>query len=288
LVATPIGLTQAFFPIIPDDFRGLRSLYHQTPVVAFVAGILSVITSGFLAKAIYLLSKQRMIRSLLLLSSVLTFLLVEAVCMEWDPYYPKLQIFALILFWLIVAVGFTNSQAGAGHRWFLLLFVTVVAAGGVRVLTTNIQPSQPNKNAQQLHAIVGEGMLITGWSSDVAHLWLYSNGDNIIPLPDFALARNLQPNRVEVDLSTIINNATADGTKVYFYALFEADDTELANVYDIRFRLSGFASYLRSLQQDARPVGHFVQPGGHWSVLYVYNGKVSQSRLGHAENSPVN
>jgi hypothetical protein len=288
LIATPIGLTQAFFKILPDDFRGLRSLYHQTPVGALFAGMLSLITCAFLARAIYLLSKERMLRNLLLLSSLLTFLLVEAVCLWWDPYYPKLQVFALILFWLIVAVGFTNSRAGRVHRWLLLLFVTTVAAGGVRALSANIQPSQPNKNAQQLHAIVGEGVLITGWSSDVAHLWLYSNGDNVIPLPDFALARNLRPSRVESDLKAIIEKATADGTNVYFYALFEADDAELTNAYDIRFRLSGFASYLRSLQQDARPVGRFVQPGGRWSVLYLYNGKVSQFRFGSAEISPVN
>jgi hypothetical protein len=288
LVATPIGLTQAFFPILPDDFRGLRSLYHQTPVLALFAGILSLIICAFMARAIFLLSKERMFRNFLLLSSVLTFLLVEAVCLWWDPYYPKLQIFALILFWLTVAVGYTSSKADRAHRWFLLLFIAAVSASGVRVLRTNIQPSQTNKNAQQLHAIVGEGVLITGWSSDVAHLWLYSNGYNIIPLPDFALARNLQRNRVETDLNMIINKATADGTNVYFYALFDADDAELANVYDIRFRLSGFASYLRGLQRDAQPVGRFVQPGGHWSVLHVYNGKVSHPQLGHAENSPVN
>ena|ERR1700731_2693960 len=278
LIATPIGLTQAFFQILPDDFRGLRSLYHQTPVVALFAGMLSLITCAFLARAIYLLSKGRMLRNLLLLSSLLTFLLVEAVCLWWDPYYPKLQIFALILFWLIVAVGFTNSQAGRAHRWFLLLFVTAVAAGGVKVLSTNIQPSLTNKNAQQLHAIVGEDVLITGWSSDVAHLWLYSNGDNNIPLPDFALARNLQPSRVEADLNAIIKKAIANGASVYFYGLFDDDDANLTNVYENRFRLTGFTSYLRGLQQDARPVGRFEQPGGHWSVLYVYNGKISQSR----------
>ncbi len=274
LVAAPVGLTQAFFSILPDDFRGLRSLYHQTPVVALVAGILSLITCAILARAIYLLSKRRNIYKMALLSSVLTFLLVQAACVEWDPYYSKLQIFALILFWLTVAVGFAGSQSDEAHRWFLLLFVTAVAAGGVRVLRTNIQPSQTNKNAQQLHAIVREGVLITGWSSDVAHLWLYSNGDNIIPLPDFALARNLQPGRVEADLDAIIRKATAEGTNVYFYGVFDADDADLANVYEGRFRLTGFTSYLRSLQQDARPVGRFVQPGGRWSVLYVYKVKV--------------
>jgi hypothetical protein len=288
LIATPIGLTFAFFQMLPDDFRGLRALYHQTPVVGLFVGMLSLITCAFPARAIYLLSKERMFRNLLLLSSVLTFLLLEAVCFWWDPYYPKLQIFALILFWLTVAVGFTNSQAGRAHRWLLLLFVTAVAAGGARVLSTNIQPSQTNKNAQQLHSIVGEGVLITGWSSDVAHLWLYSNGDNNISVPDFALARNLQPNRVEEDLNTIINKALANGTNVYFYGLFEDNDANLTNVYENRFRLTGFTSYLRGLQQNARLVGRFEQPGGYWSVLYVYNGKDSQFRSRHPENPPVN
>jgi hypothetical protein len=273
LVATPIGLNQAFFPILPDDFRGLRSLCHQTPVVALFAGILTLVTCAFLARAIYLLSERRISRNVAIFSSIWTFLLVEAACLWFDPYYSKLQIFGVILFWLIVAVGFTRSQSDRA-RWFLLLFVVAVAACGARALRTNIRPSQTNKNAQQLHAIVGEGVLITGWSSDVAHLWLYSNGDNIIPLPDFALARNLQPVRVETDLKAIIDKASANGTKIYFYALFEANDEELTNAYDVRFKLSGFASYLRSLQQDARPVGRFAQPEGHWSVLYVYNGKV--------------
>jgi hypothetical protein len=268
LAATPIGLTQAFFPILPDDFRGLRSL---TPSVALLVGILSLITCAFLARAIYLLFKRRIIRNVALFSSLLTFLLVEAACLWFDPYYPKLQIFALILFWLIVAVGFTSSQSDRAHHWFLLLFVAAVAACGVRVLRTNIQPSQTNKNAQQLHAMVGEGVLITGWSSDVAHLWLYSNGDNIIPLPDFAFARNLQPSRVEADLDAIIKKATADGTNVYFYGVFDAGDADLTNVYDTRFRLTGFTSYLRGLQQNVRPVGRFEQPGGHWTLLYAYN-----------------
>jgi hypothetical protein len=249
---------------------------------------LTLIIFAFLARAIYLLSKRGIIRNVALFSTVLTFLLVEAACMEWDPYYPKLQIFALILIWLTVAVGFSKSQSDRAHRWLLLLFVTAVAAGGVTVLGANIQPSQTNKNAQQLHAIVGEAALITGWSSDVAHLWLYSNGDNIIPLPDFALARNLQPSRVEADLNAMIKKATADGTNVYFYGLFDADDADLTSVYETRFRLTGFTSYLRGLQQSARPVRRFVQPGGHWSVLYVYNGKVSQSQLGDWETAPVN
>ena len=206
-----------------------------------------------------------------LLSSALTFLLVEAACVEWDPYYPKLQIFALILFWLTVAVGFAGRQSDRAHRWLLLLFVTAVGAGGVTILRTNIQPSQQNERARQLHAIVGEGVLITGWSSDVAHLWLYSNGDNIIPLPDFALARNLEPSRVEADLNAIIKEATAEGANVYFYGLFDADDADLTNVYETRFRLSGFTSYLRGLQRSARPVRRFEQPGGHWTILYVHS-----------------
>jgi hypothetical protein len=76
-----------------------------------------------------------------LLFSVLTFLLVEAACVEWHLYYPKLQLFVSNLFWLIVAVGFTGSQSDRADRWFLLLFVTAVAAGGVTVLRTNGQPS---------------------------------------------------------------------------------------------------------------------------------------------------
>ena len=270
LVATPVGLTHAFFPILPDDFRGLRSLYHA-PLLALIVAIISISTCALLARAIYLLFQRGLIRNVTLLSAALTFLLVEAACMWWDPYHLKLQLFGLILLWMIVAVGFAGSRSDRASRWLLLLFVTAVAAGGVKILRDNILPSRTNENARQLHAIVGEGVLVTGWSSDVAHLWLYSNGDNIIALPDFALARNFQPSRVEADLNKLIKEATAHRTNVYFYGLLEDDDTDLINVYDIKFRLTGFTSYLRGLQQKVRPVARFKQAGGHWNVLYLYN-----------------
>jgi hypothetical protein len=132
---------------------------------------------------------------------------------------------------MIVAVGFAGSGSDRAHRWVLLLFVTAVAAGGVKELRTNIRPSQTNENARQLHAIVGEGVLVTGRFSD-ARLWLYSDGDNIIPLPEFALARNLQLGRLEADLNKRIKEAIAHGTNVYFYGLLEDDDADLTNVYD--------------------------------------------------------
>jgi hypothetical protein len=271
LIAASAGLTQAFFPILPDDFRGLHSLLHQAPLATVFAAIVSLVTCIFLATSMYLMFKRRVHWSVALLSSVLTFFLVEAVCVEFDPYYPKLQTFSLILFWVIVAVGFAgSSQNTTLHHLLLLSFVAAVVVSGVRVLRANIQPSQSNANARQLHAIVGEGVLITGWSSDVAHLWLYSNGDNIIPIPDFALARNLQPARVETDLQKTMEKAAADGVGVYFYGLFDADDADSTNVYDIRFHLTGFTSFLRSLQRNSQAVGRFPQPGGHWTVLYVY------------------
>jgi hypothetical protein len=271
LVAGPIGLTQAFFPILPEDFRGLRSFYNQTPLAALFAGIVSLTMCVIFARSIYLTYKARIIRSVPILSALLALLLVEAVCVEFDPYYPKLQIFGLLLFWLIIAVGFTSSKSSIRDRRLLQLFVVAVALSGARVLWTNVQPSLSNGNAQELHSVVGEGVLITGWSSDVAHLWLYSNGENIIPLPDFAFARNLEQDRVEADLQMTIRMALAAGTKVYFYGVFDSDDADLTSLYEKRFRLAGFTSYLRNLQHDSRPLGRFKQPGGHWIVLYVYN-----------------
>jgi len=44
---------------------------------------------------------------------------------------------------------------------------------------------------------------------------------------------------------------------IYFYGLFDAGSVGLTNVYGARFRLTGFTSYLRGLQQDVRPVGRF-------------------------------
>jgi hypothetical protein len=271
LVAAPVGLTEGFFPILPDDFRGLRALYHEMPWTVVVAAVVSLVVCGLLVGSIHLLRTRGMLKNPALLASVLALFLVEAVCLEFDPYYWKLQTLVLILFWTIVAVATASDKGERRLRWLLLLLVTAVAASGATALRTNIRPSQANQNAQQMHAIVGEGVVITGWSADVAQLWLYSNGENIISLPDFAFARALQPGRVEADLDAIIAKAAADGTKVYFYGLFDTDDANLTNTYVIRFRLTGFTSYVRGLQRNAQPLARFAQPGGHQTTLYLYN-----------------
>ena len=270
VVATPVGLTEAFFPILPDDFRGLRSLYRQTPLTALYVALATLVVCGFLASVFRTLIKDGKIRDLPVLCSAVTFVLVEVVCLEWDAYYLKLQIFALILCWVMVAVALSGRQTQSG-RWPFFLFLSLVIASGLFTLQNNVRPSQPRKNAEQLQSIVSNDVLITGWASDVAQMWLYSNGDNIIPLPDFALARHLQSDRVQMDLDAIIKQARAGGRKVYFYGVFDESGPELSDIYETTFRLTGFAAYLRALQRNSHPVATLPQPGGHTALLYSYS-----------------
>ena len=270
LVATPVGLAEAFFPVLPDDFRGLRFLYSEQPMLAASAAMVSLIICAFLTRAVYVLFRRGMIRQLLFLSSLLTFLAVEAACVEWDPYYQKLQLFGLILFWMIVVAAFANRQNDRLHKWLLISFVAAVVLSGLGALRRNVQPSQPRENAERLYSIIGSGTLVTSWSSDVAHLWLYSDGSNIISLPDFVLTRNLQVSRVKKDLDAVIEQNIAEGRKVYFYGVFDGDDANLSNIYETRYKLIGFVPYLRSLQRKAQPIEYLRQPGDHLNGLYVY------------------
>lgn len=271
LAATPVGLMQSFFSILPEDFRGLRFLYHDHPSFTMLCCVISLVLILILGWAVYELVHAGMILRPVVLSSLLAFLLVEAACVEWDPYYPKLQIFAVILFFLIVAVAFARDGVEKWQRGLLVILVGAVVVAGSGVLRRNIQPSQPRKNAEQLYSIVGNGVLITGWASDVAHIWLYSNGENIIPLPDFALARNLKSNRVQMDLNAIIEQAKAERRNVYFYGVFDDGGSELPDIYETRFRLTGFGAYLHAFQQKAHPVASLPQPSGHLALLYAYD-----------------
>ena len=267
LIATPVGLTEAFIHVLPDDFVGLRSLYRHTPWPVLYVGAATLIVCSFLALVFYILFKRGMLRNLLILSSLLTFLLVEAACMEWDAYYQKLQIFALILCWVMVAAAFSRGRP-ADSRWPLLLFVILVVAGGLWTLKNNVRPSQTRRNAEQLYSIVGNGVLITGWTSDVMHMLLFSNGDNFLSLPDFAMERNLKSKQVQEDLQAIIQQSTAHGRNVYFYGVFDEESGGSTDIYESRFRLIGFTDYLRSLQRKAQPVASLPQPGGRSMVLY--------------------
>jgi len=269
VIATPVGLTEAFIPVLPNDFQGLRSLYHQTPLVALYVGAATLIVCIFLAAVLYVLFKRGMLRTLPVLSCLLTFVLVEAACLEWDAYYQKLQLFALILCWVMVAAAFSRRQTQDG-RWPLLLFVPIVVASGFWVLRNNVQPSQPRTNAEQLISIVGNGMLITTWSSDVMHISLYPSGVYVVSLPDFALAHNLNSKSVQEDLEALIQQTTAHSRNVYLYCLFDEKTGSPSDIYETRFRLTGFTDYLRTLQRKARPVTKLPPPGGHSALLYVY------------------
>jgi hypothetical protein len=101
-------------------------------------------------------------------------------------------------------------------------------------------------------------------------MWLYSDGNNIISLPDFVLTRDLQVSRVKKDLDAVIEQNIAEGRKVYFYGVFDGDDANLSNIYETRYKLIGFVPYLRSLQRKAQPIEYLRQPGDHLNGLYVY------------------
>ena len=269
LIGTPVGLTQGFLPVLPDDFVGLRLLYQQTPWSAVYVGVATLLVCAFLAVVFYVLFKRGMFRNPLVLSSLFTFLLVEAVCVKWDTYYQKLHLFAVILCWVIIVVALSRRQP-LDVRWPVLLFASLVSANGLWVLKKNVQPSQMQTNAQQLLAIVGNGELITTWSADVMHMALYSNVGNIVSLPDLGFARHLDSKRVQEDLESTIQQATAQGRSVYFYGLFDEKSGSPSDIYESRFKLTGITAYLSGLQRKARPVARLQQADGQSMLLYVY------------------
>ncbi|MGC2673618.1 MAG: hypothetical protein WA299_17280 [Candidatus Acidiferrum sp.] len=269
LIATPVGLTQGFLPVLPDDFGGLRSLYQQTPWTAAFVSAAALFVCAFLATIFYVLFKRGMLRTPLVLSCLLAFLLVEAACVKWDTYYQKLHLFAVILCWVMVLVALLEPQPLDVH-WPVLLFVSLVSASGLWVLKKNVEPSQMRANAQQLQAIVGNGELITTWSGDVMHMYLYSNPVNIVSLPEMAFARRLDSQQAQEDLETIIQQTTLQGRSVYFYSLFDEKSGHPSDIYETRFREKGMTAYLSALRLKARPVARLQQNDGRSTLLYQY------------------
>ncbi|HSY98534.1 MAG TPA: hypothetical protein VK788_03490 [Terriglobales bacterium] len=269
LVATPVGLTQGFLPVLPADFVGLRSLYQQAPWSAACVTAATLFVVAFLAAISYVLFKRGMLRTPLVLSCLLTFLLVEAACVKWDTYYQKLHLFAVILCWVMVLVALLEPQPFS-VRWPALLFVILVSASGLWVLKKNVEPSQMQTNAQQLVEIVGNGELITTWSGDVMHMFLYSNLGNVVSLPDLAFARRLDSPQAQGDLEIIIQQAMLQGRSVYFYGLFDEKSGHPYDIYETRFREKGMTAYLSILQRKARTVARLQQNGSQSIPLYQY------------------
>lgn len=269
LLATLVGLTQGFLPVLPDDFAGLRSLYQQNSWSAAYVVAAALFVCVFLAIIFYVLFRRGMLRTPLVLSCLLTFLLVEAACVKWDTYYQKLHLFAVILCWVMVLVALSERQS-LDVRLPVLLFVSLVSVGGIWVLKKNVEPSQMRTNAQRLQAIVGNGELITTWSGDVMHMYLYSNLGNVVSLPDMAFARRLDSQQARDDLETIIQQTTLQGRSVYFYGLFDEKRGLPSDIYETKFREKGMTAYLSALQRKARPVARLPQNDGQSILLYQY------------------
>jgi hypothetical protein len=269
LVATPLGLTQALLAILPDSFLGLRLLLRNEPLTTMLAACATLVCLFVLVSCCYRLWISGDIRKPAILASVLALLVIEGVCVEWDPYYSKLQLFAAVLFFVIIAVGFPRNLRRPPTA-LMVIFLLAVMISGVRTLAINQRPSLAAQNAVRLHKLVGEDVLITGWSADVVQLWLYSNGTNVISIPDFALARHLQMDRVEADLNALLQQSAATGRSVFFYGMFDPENKVL-NYIETRFRLNGFSGYMKSFESEALPVANFEQPGAQNCLLYEYH-----------------
>jgi hypothetical protein len=267
LIATPVGLTQGFLPVLPNNFTGLRSLYQQTPWPAAYVTAATAFVCGFLVATLYVLCKRGRLRTPLALSCLCAFLLVEAACVKWDTYYQKLHLFAVILCWVMVLAALVAPQA-RNFRWLMVVFVILVSAGGIWVLKKNVAPSQMRANAQQLQAIVGNEELITTWSDDVMHMFLYSNVENIVSLPELAFTTRLDSGQAQKDLEALIEQTTRQGRAVYFYGLFNEKSGQPSDIFESRFREKGMTVYLSSLQRRARPVARLQQIDGQSIPLY--------------------
>ena len=269
LIATPVGLTQGFFSVLPEDFLGLRSLYQHSPWSAAYVGAATVFVCAFLATILYVLYKRGLLRTPLVLSCVLGFLLVEAACAKWDTYYQKLHLFAVILFWVLVLAALAVPRP-LGVRWPAILFVGLASVSGLWVLRKNVGPSQMRANAHQLQKIVGNGALITTWTGDVMHMILYSNEGSVVSLPDLAFARRLGSEQAQKDLEATIQQTLLQGRNVYFYGLFDEKTGQPFDVFETRFQEKGMTAYLAALERKARPVARLQQSNGQSIPLYQY------------------
>jgi hypothetical protein len=267
LIATPIGLVDALFGALPANFVGLRLFLRQsTGLAVFVLGV------GLSLVVVIVATCRRLWRSgetwkPVVVAAVVAFLLIEAACIEWDPYYRKLQLFAAILLLLLLAAAFSHTRFRFRAPVSVLFLAGIIVSGGHQLIR-NRKPSPAITNAQKLHEIVRQRPLITGWSSDIAHLWLYSNGDNIISIPDFAFARHLNSGVVQSDLTRLVQQSISGGQSVFFYGLFSPSDKDLAHVYETRFHLDGLSGFLEDLKERSRPVAKFQQAGAADCFLY--------------------
>jgi hypothetical protein len=284
LVSIWLGFAGSIFPVLPDNFGGLRSLLSQSGIgyryFRSVVVIPLVVLLGFAFFAALFLARSRLGAKArrTVVPGLAIFLGALAVSLVWDPYHLKLWTYSNIGLWLMVA-GYLARNATAldpprpTHEcltgptrqmsrtfWHPALIAVVLLC----VLSTNLArrvlDAGVNPKWQAAQAVAGivnaepGNVVLGGWEDEFDYLTLLVPESNQVSLPDAVLENGCDSTRFAGYMAGMFAAEQDKAGTVFFLNLFNRSRAELDAFYTRRLRFPEFIAWLDSYRPGSKLV----------------------------------
>jgi hypothetical protein len=271
LVTVWLGFANSLFPVLPDDFAGLKALSaslkagasgHYVSLIALpLIAALAVGLFAVLIRARACMpepSRRAVFLGLLVFSGALGASLL------WDPYHPKLWTYSNIGLWLMFA-GFLHHalysrrpQRAISLTLSVLTLVAVVAANLPRLIQQHRPDPKWTATEQVARTVAASSsrprahaLLIGGWEPEFAYLTLLLPEPSLVSLPDLALESGRDAARFNQWLDGRIAQVRNQEGAVYFLNTFDRSSDELQAQYIRRLRFPQAVAWIERQRGQA-------------------------------------
>ena len=270
LAAALFGFAGSLFPVLPDDFVGLRQFV--TSLLAHDRSTTARLVAQVLVWGLALLFATRLVRirsgpvRRIMLIGLGVFLAALLASLTWGPYHPKLWAYSNVGVWTVAAGLAEYELRSQNPRRALVLSVLAVVL--VATMASNL-PSlvrQHGSNAKWaaarevarrvLNGSTPGGsnrLVIGGWEPEFSYLALMVPESSLLYLPDAYLESGASPDRFRHVLDERIARAFANRGEVFFVNLFNRDSAEIRRAYVDRLGFPEFVAWLDGLRSLVRP-----------------------------------
>lgn len=270
-----LGFANSLFPILPEDFIGLRQLitnpetnlqsYYSRIAALLLIGMLAIVLFFSLLKVRHKLEKKS---NIIVFFGILIFVSAFITSLFWDPYHPKIWMYSNLGLWLIIAGFMNHIYSKSHHKSFYQKLLTIMVC---TIMFTNLlflfaqHKENPKWKAAQVidrivtsswysNSVYSGNFILGGWEAEFGYLTLLLPSHNIITLPDLVLTTGRNRSYFENQVDTSIEAFQRHGSKVYFVNLFNQTDTELQRFYVKRLRFSYFLTWLECYRNRVKVI----------------------------------
>ncbi len=253
LITMFLGLTNSIFPVLPDDFSGVKNFIALGGYRIYLLGaaLLFGIAIFFFSLVTEISDRCEGKRPLWLL----VFLAALITAIFWAPYHPKIWMYANLGLWLGVTSWVKIPTEARGPKTGLRssvfgLFCLLVWGVNICWLLAQAGINPKLSSAREIAQIVTNGgcqgkLVIGDWEPEFCYLTLFLPESSLVSLPDLILQNGKDSAQTWDEIEVLTTDFLNNGGKLYFVNLFNYPGEKLRMFYAQRLQAGWFLSWVK-------------------------------------------